>query len=62
MQMVIKLSFTQCSVSAATQTETQQVGYDVIFLDSKCLSILTHEGISGVEFWRSTHKILAASW
>ena len=60
-QVVIKLSSTQCNVSATTQKVTLQVGYDVILLDSKCLPILTSEGTSGVEFWRSTHEILAAS-
>ena len=40
---------------------TQQVGFDVQLLDSKCYPLLANEGTSGTEFWKSTRKILGAS-
>ena len=60
-QVVITLPLCQCNVSVATEKVTKQVGYDIL-LDSKCLPVLTSEGTSGLEFWKSTRKILAASW
>ena len=39
----------------------RQVGFPVILLDSKLYPLLSNEGTSDVDFWRSTRKILAAS-
>ena len=60
-QIVISLSPSQCSVPAIAQIVTQQVGFQVILLDSKCYPLLSSEGTSGTECWKSTRKILAAS-
>ena len=40
---------------------TQQVGFQAVLLDSKCYPLMSNEATSGIEFWKSTRKILAAS-
>jgi len=39
----------------------QQVGYDVILLDSKCFPVLDTDTTCSSEYWKGTRKILAAS-
>ena len=39
----------------------EQVGFEVVLLDSKCYPILSNEDTSIPDFWRSTRKIIAAS-
>jgi hypothetical protein len=39
----------------------QQLGFDVVLMDSKCYPLLDSEGTSGLGFWKSTRKILAVS-
>lgn len=60
-QVVVSLTAAQCNVPAVTELVTQQVGFNVQLLDSKCYPLLTNEGTSGPEFWKSTRKILGAS-
>ena len=60
-QVVVSLSQSQCNVPTIAQQVTQQVGFEVILLDSKCYPLLPNEGTSGIEFWKSTRKILGAS-
>ena len=60
-QVVISLGHNQCNVPAATKKVTEQVGYELIILDCKCFPLLTSEGTSGQDFWKSQRKLLAAS-
>ena len=60
--MVILLRHNQCNVLVATEKVTQQVGYQIILLDSKCLPVLTVEGKSGQDYWKSQRNSLVASW
>ena len=43
------------------ETIKEQVGFEVVLLDSKCYPILSNEDTSIPDFWRSTRKIIAAS-
>lgn len=60
-QAAVNLSQSQCTVQAVAELVAQQVGFEVVLLDSKCYQLLNTEGTSGVDFWKSTRKILAAS-
>lgn len=40
---------------------SEQVGFPTILLDSKCFALMKNDATSGIEFWKSTRKILAAS-
>ena len=60
-QVVATLECNECTSSIVSDLVKQQVGYDVVLLDSKCYLILDDDTSQGVEFWKSSHKILAAS-
>ena len=60
-QVVVTLSPSQCTVQAVGDLVAQQVGFEVVLLDSKCYQPLNTEGTSGMDFWKSTTKIIAAS-
>ena len=51
----------QCNVKGVTQLVTNEVGFQVVLLDSKCYPILDGEASGKVAFWKITRKILAAS-
>ena len=53
-------SLGQCCVGGGSQKVKDQVGFDVILLDSKCYPLLTNEDTSSEDFWKSTRKIIAA--
>ena len=36
------------------------MGFQAVLLDSKCFPLLSNESTSGVDFWKSTRKVLAA--
>ena len=50
----------QCIIKGVTQLVTNEVGFQVVLLDSKCYPILDGEASGKVAFWKSTRKILAA--
>lgn len=54
-QLVVSLEVGQCSPSQ------QQVGFEVVLLDSKCFPILDCESTTATEFWKSNRRILVAS-
>ena len=60
-QVVVSLSLADCNVATVTDRVTQQVGFQAVVLDSKCYPLMSNEATTGVEFWKSTRKILAAS-
>ena len=60
-QVVVSLVPSQCNVQVVGDLVAQQVGFEVVLLDSKCFPLLANESTSGVDFWKSTRKVLAAS-
>lgn len=60
-QVVVALEMSRCGPTVVAELVKQQVGYDVILLDSKCFPVLDNEISRSSEFWKSTRKIMAAS-
>ena len=50
-----------CNVSGVTDLVAKQVGFSAILLDSKCYPIPSSSGTCGIDFWKGTRMILAAS-
>ena len=61
-QMTVSLdpSRGQCCVSGVCEKVKEQIGFDVVLLDSKCFPVLPNDDTSCPEFWKSTRKIIAA--
>ena len=59
--MVVTLEAGRCSPVNVAESVRQQVGFEVILLDSKCFPVLESETATGIDFWKSNRKILAAS-
>lgn len=58
----INSSLGECNVTSVSEMVKAQLGgLEVILLDSKLYPIMDNEATSGVEFWKSTRKIIAAS-
>ena len=60
-QVFLCLQPDQCNVPSVADLVASQVGFPVVLLDSKCYPLSTNSGTSGVDFWKSTRRILAAS-
>lgn len=60
-QVVVTLEAGNCNISVVGGLIQQQVGFEVILLDSKCFPVLDSATTSSDEFWRCNRKILAAS-
>jgi len=60
-QIVVTLESQSCSPGIVADLVRQQVGYDVILLDSKCFPVLDTDTTCSSEYWKGTRKILAAS-
>ena len=52
---MIPLGPSQCNVTSVMQMVMQQVGYDIILLDSKCLPVLSSEVTLGVDYILEEH-------
>ena len=50
-----------CSLAVVAEAVHQQVGFDVVLLDSKAYPILEGDSTNSMEFWKSNRKVLAAS-
>ena len=50
-----------CSIKAVCDKVKEQVGFEVILLDSKCYPLFASEETSDPDFWRSSRKVVAAS-
>ena len=59
--MVVPLEVGQCSLATVAESINQQVGFPVVLLDSKGYRIIESNITNSPEFWKSNHKILAAS-
>lgn len=60
-QVFLCLTPNQCNVRTVSDLMTEQVGFPVILLDSKCYPLSSNSGTSGTDFWKSNRRILAAS-
>lgn len=62
-QLIISLdsAMGECNVSTAAEMVRCEIGFEVILLDSKLFPILNNDATSGVDFWKSTRKVIAAS-
>ena len=59
--IVLTLEPSQCNLAAVGKLVAQQVGFEVILLDSKAYPLLPSDATSGAQFWKSTRRVLAAS-
>ena len=59
--IVVNLEQSMCNVGSVAQLVKQQLGIEMILLDSKCFKLYDNESTSGMDFWKSSRKILAAS-
>lgn len=60
-QVVVSMTPAECNVNDVATKVSEQVGFPTILLDSKCFALMKNDATSGIEFWKSTRKILAAS-
>ncbi len=62
-QVIVTLdpSHGECNVSYVAEAVKKQLGFNVILLDSKLLPVVDSESTSGMNFWKSTRKIIAVS-
>ena len=60
-QVVVTLDVGNCSPDIVAELIQQQVGFQVVLLDSKCFPILESDTTRGTDYWKSNRKILAAS-
>ena len=60
-QIIVSLEVERCSGSIVAELVHQQVGFEVIRLDSKCFPILECESTTAIEFWKSNRRVIAAS-
>ena len=61
-QVIITLDgVRECNVSFVAEKVKDQLGFEVVHLDSKLFPITENESTCGSEFWRSTQKVIAAN-
>lgn len=60
-QIMVNMDSSKCTVSAVAGLVKEQVGVDVVLMDSKCYPLYENYSTSGVEFWKSGRRILATS-
>ena len=61
-QVYVKLDENTCTLKAVAEMVKEQLSFEVVLLDSKCFPLLDNESTQGMEFWKSTRKVLSASW
>ena len=60
-QVLVSLTVAECNVLAVSEFVRAQLGFEVVLLDSKLYPIANIEATSGMDYWKSTRKIIAAS-
>ena len=60
-QVFLCLTPELCNINSVSDLVTRQVGFPVILLDSKCYPLSDNSGTTGIDFWKSSRKILTAS-
>ena len=53
-------SMGECNVASVAEMVKREVGFSVILLDSKLYPLIDSEATSGLDYWKSTRKIIAA--
>ena len=60
--VIIKLSSEdECSVPFVTERIKEEVGFDIVLINTKCSKILDNDATRGIDFWKSSRKVLAVS-
>ena len=61
--IVVKLDhgMGECNVDTVAELVKAQVGFEVILLDCKLFPLIANNSTSGLDFWKSTRKIIATS-
>ena len=61
--IIVKLdhSMGECNVTTVVEMVKNQIGFDVILLDSKLYPLIANDSTSGLDYWKSTRKIIATS-
>ena len=57
----MSLEVGRCSPSVVADLVREQVGFEVVLLDSKCFPLRDCDSTVASEFWKSNRRILAAS-
>ena len=60
-QLVVTIDSDNCSLTTVSNLVQQQIGFEVILLDSKCFPVMESDTTNSIEFWKSNRRILAAS-
>ena len=60
-QVVVSVEAGSCSPSSVAEKVCQQVGFEIVLLESKCFPILENDTTASIDFWKYNRKILAAS-
>ena len=61
--IVVKLDhgMGECNVETVAEMVKAQVGFDVILLDCKLYPLIANDSTSGLDYWKSTRKVIATS-
>ena len=51
----------ECNVETVAEMVKDHVGFDVILLKCTLYLLIANDSISGIEYWKSTRKIIAIS-
>ena len=60
-QIYVCLTPDQCNVDSVADLVSKQVGFAVVLLDCKCYPLPSSSVTCGIDFWKGSRKILAAS-
>lgn len=60
---IVKLDHTlgECNIETVADMVKNQVGFEVISLDSKLYPLIANDSTSGLDYWKSTRKIIDTS-
>ena len=51
----------ECNAPTVTEKVKNQVGFEAILLDSKLYPLIANDSTSGLDYWKSSRKIIATS-
>ena len=51
----------ECNAPTVTEKVKNQVGFEAILLDSKLYPLIVNDSTSGLDYWKSSRKIIATS-
>ena len=60
--VIVKLACdVECCVPFVIERIKEEVGFDVVLINTKCSKILDNDATRGIDFWKSSRKVLAVS-